>query len=100
MLPTLLFGLQAVSGPVLPVPKVLRAAPGCDRSAEGDEVVVCARTDQPDRLKPVPEHYTEPTIPKAEVRVFGNARLSAETEQAGVGGFPSNRAMMRLKIPF
>ena len=37
------------------------------------------RSDKEDRVRREAERETEPTIPKAEVRVFGNSTLSAET---------------------
>ena len=89
--------MQAVTGPVLPTPPALRAVPEC--KADGDAVVVCGRRESPYRLKPVPPRYEDPTIPKAEIGVLGG-KLAAETEAASVGGFVSNRAMMRLKLPF
>ena len=39
------------------------------------------------------------TLPKARTEIAGFGTLSAETEQADVGGSPSKRAMIRLTIP-
>ena len=64
-------------------------------------MIVCApATDgsSPYRIKQPPSASSE--APKAEVHLGKGARASAETEQVGVGGFPSNRMMVRLKFKF
>ena len=66
-----------------------------------DEIVVCVRRPEgvsPYRINPV--SGSEAQLPKAEVRLANGVRASAETEQALVGGFPSNRVMVRLKFKF
>lgn len=103
MLTYLVVALQAsaVSGPPLDVPRKLRATNACKPdAADPDAIVVCARRDEPYRLKPLPQRADDPAIPKAETTLLGKTRLAVEGEQAGVGGFVSNRAMVRLKIPF
>lgn len=97
MLVAIIFVLQAVAGPVLTTPPALHAVPEC--TGNGEELVVCGRRESPYRLKPVPLRYAEPTIPKAEIGVLGG-KLAAETEAGSVGGVVSNRAMLRLKLPF
>lgn len=70
---------------------------------EGDEIVVCGQRDDPElyRLRPLdPRFEAERGLPKAEIGVFGNAKVAAETEQLMVAGAPSNRVMFRLKLPF
>jgi len=65
-----------------------------------DEVVVCARTgENPYRLKQLPAPPPR-ELPKAEVQVAEGVQAGVETEQADVGGHPSNRAMLRLKVKF
>lgn len=100
MLIALLFTLQVI-GPPAAAAKRLSAARSC--AAEGGQagdVVVCGRPDQEQfRLRPLPDR-TEPAVPRAETRVFGNVKAAADVEQAGVDGFPSNRIMLRLKFPF
>ena len=39
-------------------------------------------------------------MPKAQVRLAPGVSASAETDQADVGGFPSNRMLVRLKFKF
>ena len=98
-----------VAGPPVPpprvVPKPIEVTGPCaagHQPRQDDEIVVCARPQEAFRLKPLPDRYTPQSgIPKAEVKVFGNAKLSAEAERgADAQGGPINRAMVRLKIPF
>ncbi|WP_343525549.1 5'-nucleotidase [Sphingomonas sp.] len=89
----------AVAGPVLPVPRRPEAPTRCPVGETGDDVVVCARSAEEDRLRPVPDYSKPLSLPKARTEIPGVGTLSGEVEQAGVGGFPSNRAMIRLKIP-
>jgi hypothetical protein len=69
---------------------------------ETDEVVVCAHRngESPYRLTDVPEPAEGEALPKAEVQVAEGVSVGAETEKADVGGFDSNRAMVRLKVKF
>ena len=78
-------------------PPALRATKPC--VADDDDIVICGRSEQPYRLKPLAPRYDEATVPKAAVHVLG-ATGAAEAEAASVGGIPSNRAMVRLKLPF
>lgn len=67
----------------------------------GGEIVVCANRDgdRPYRLKqPAPPRKTE--LPKAQMNIAEGVSAGIETEEADVGGFPSKRAMVRLKIKF
>lgn len=89
----------AVAGPVLPVPRRPPTARRCPADDTGDDVVVCGRSADADRIGTVPDYSRPFTLPRARTDIPGVGTLSAETEQAGVGGFPSNRAMIRLKIP-
>jgi hypothetical protein len=69
---------------------------------ETDEVVVCANRngESPYRLTDVPAPAEGEALPKAEVQVAEGVSVGAETEKADVGGFDSNRAMVRLKVKF
>lgn len=70
-------------------------------SGAGDEVVVCANRngESPYRLnQPAPP--PPKSVPKAEVKLAEGVSADAGTEQVDVGGFPSNRAMIRLKVKF
>lgn len=92
----------AIAGPALEKPQA--PARPCESVAAGSEVVVCGRAVDQEafRLRAIPDRYEEnpAALPKAETSILGGrAKLAAETEQAGVGGFVSNRGMVRLKIP-
>ena len=66
-----------------------------------DEIVVCVRRPQgvsPYRINQSPG--PQPQVPNAEVQLANGVSVSAETEQAHIGGFPSNRVMVRLKFKF
>lgn len=102
MLATLLLGAQAVSGPPAPPPEKPRQARPCPAEPVGNgEVVVCGSVDQEHlRLRPLPDVAGGPAVPRAEATLAGDLRASADVEQADVGGVPSNRIMLRLKLPF
>ena len=76
--------------------------PCAAQRSETDEVVVCANRDgeSPYRLTEVPEPNGNAALPKAEVKVADGVGVGAEMEKAEVGGFDSNRAMVRLKFKF
>ena len=73
----------------------------CDpRRAATDEVVVCGRRDSqsPYRIGPQPD--LPQAIPNAEFRLFDGVGLKLHAEEGEVGGIPTNRAMVSLKIKF
>ena len=76
--------------------------PCAEQRSETDEVVVCANRNgkSPYRLTEVPEPAEGAALPKAEVQVAQGVSAGAETEKADVGGFDSNRMMVRLKVKF
>ena len=106
MAPMLAMLMQSagVSGPVLPVmpvPVRLTPPPDCPVSDSGDIVVCSRREHESYRLKPLPDRYARDAgVPRAALRIGGNATLSAETESATVGGFTSKRAMAKFKLKF
>ena len=69
-------------------------------AASSDEVVVCANRngESPYRLQEPPAKPKG--VPKAEMSVAEGVSVAGETEQSDVGGVPSNRAMLRLKVKF
>lgn len=90
---------QAAAGPHLPAPPRPPSDKPCPVGALSGDVVVCARSQNAYRLKPLPPRANEPALPPAAIRI-GDTTLSAEAEQSGLpGGIPVNRAMLRLKIP-
>lgn len=91
----------AVFRPVLPQPRSV-VPRECPRAQPGDTaIVICGRGQEEFRLPPMPQRYvTDPqALPKAAMKI-GDNTVAAETEQADVGGFTSNRVMLRLKRPF
>jgi len=99
MLPAVLLQ-AAVAGPVLPRPRVPRDLAPCPVGEDGD-VVVCAPDQRQFRLGPAPRLRADGSVlPRAQMALDGKTDLSAETDQAGVGGFTSNRGMIRLKRRF
>ena len=64
-----------------------------------EEVVVCAKRGQsPYRLKALPP--AEHKLGDAKVQISDGVSAAAETESADVGGFTSNRLMVRFKVKF
>ena len=105
MIVLVMVGLQAstaAAGPPAALPAPIRIIAPCPLPDDGSDVTVCARRHAADRyrLRALPATTTGTALPKAEVRVFGNAKLTGEAEAGSVGGFTSNRAMVRLKVPF
>ncbi|QYU70796.1 hypothetical protein J4558_12075 [Leptolyngbya sp. 15MV] len=64
------------------------------------EIVVCATDQDEFRYKREFDVEARPAIPDARISLGDGKTLSAETEQVGVGGFPSNRIMLRLRVGF
>jgi hypothetical protein len=96
----LMAALQAVSsGPTDKVDLTIHQ-PCQQQSVASDEVVVCAGSggQSPYRLEQQPGQRKND--PKAQLQVAEGVAAAVETESADVGGFPSNRAMVRLKIKF
>jgi hypothetical protein len=73
----------------------------CEVSRADDQVVVCGNRngESPYRLKQ-PAQKPRKALPDAQLQIGEGVAIAAETEQADVGGFTSNRAMVRLKIKF
>jgi hypothetical protein len=97
--------LQAATAVAPPAPapddRLLHPVPPpahCDRSST--DIVVCAKDQDTYRLPKTGPEIDEPLLPKAEWKIFGNAKASVGTSQRNVGGFPSNAVMATIKIPF
>ncbi len=101
MFPIMIVLAQAVTS--VPPGKIDLTVPQpCEtQKSTESEVIVCGRrTDgsSPYRLNQPP---TQPSdIQKAETQLADGVRVSAETENVDIGGTPSNRLMVRLKIKF
>ena len=93
---SLLLLLQASSAP--PVAYDTRAVTqACASGASSGDIIVCGRRDQ--------DRYRIPKLPP-DARSFGTAETNIRgvtagvgTELGNVGGIPTNRVMMKLKIP-
>ena len=101
----LLLALQA-SAPATPMApidfdlaEVARRPKRCS-DASPNEIVVCARRGQGDRLKPIPGAAELDRPEDAAIDLPGGMKGSAVVESATVGGFQSNRVMVRIKMPF
>jgi hypothetical protein len=76
---------------------VIRPRCGLEPDAPTDEIVVCARDEEQFRLRPLPEL---PDSPPASIGIGENARISGRVEGVTIGGVPSNRIMIDLKLKF
>ena len=100
MLLLLLTAQAAPGAPPETIDLLARPEPSC-AATKANEVVVCGRRNA-DRYRIPPEYRTtEQTeeLGRAEMRI-GSAAIAAQTERAQVGDFPSNRIMLRIKVPF
>ena len=80
---------------LLPKPVI---KPRCPRSS-ANEIVVCAPDQEQYRLRPLPPTYESATS-GAEVGLGQGATAGVAAEGAGVGGWVSNRVMVRVKLKF
>jgi hypothetical protein len=100
---TLLLLLAAQAAGSVPAEQIVpAAAPRCRaRASANDEIVVCARrADGPSPYRINQPPAAEEGLPKAQMQIARGVSAAAETEQADVGGFPSNRLLVRFKIKF
>ena len=65
-----------------------------------DEVVVCGRRDQQSPYRIGPQAPPPPALPNAEFKISDSAEAKLSAEQGEIGGIPTNRAMITLKIKF
>lgn len=73
---------------------------GCRPTDEADEILVCGRRDLSKfRAPPLSQDYEEGPL-RAETSLAGNVKGSIDVEQADVGGTPSRRAKITIKVPF
>jgi hypothetical protein len=73
----------------------------CDpRRTATDEVIVCGRRDSQSLYRVGPQPELPPAIPNAEFRLLDGVGLKVHAEEGEVGGVPTNRAMVSVKIKF
>lgn len=80
---------------LLPKPAV---TPRCPQLS-ANEIVVCAPDQEEFRLRPLPKIH-QGTASAAQVGVGKGATAGIAAEAAGVGGWVSNRIMVRYKLKF
>ncbi len=67
--------------------------------AKGD-IIVCARTGDPDKARLSGPYDERDGPPQAEFVLFGRVRARIHGDQANIGGFTTNRAMVTVTVPF
>lgn len=70
------------------------------QSSSGDEVVVCGRREGQSPYRIGPQPPAPPTLPNAEFKISDGIEAKLSGEQGEIGGIPTNRAMISLKIKF
>ena len=100
---TLLFLIMAQAADPAAIDSTASVVPprcGAERPLNG-EIVVCGNRGErtsPYRINQPPA--PQEGLPKAQMQIADGVSASAETEQQILGGWPSNRFMVRLKIKF
>lgn len=69
-------------------------------SVSEDDVVVCGRRDGRSPYRIGPQLPTPPALPDAQFNISDGVAAKLSAEQGEVGGIPTNRAMITLKIKF
>lgn len=77
-------------------PSSARAA--CDLSGAGTDVVVCGRKTIKVEARQFPDFTEEPLL--AGIDLPGGGRAAVTMQHADVGGTPSRRVMVGIKLPF
>ena len=73
----------------------------CAPTGDTDEILVCGNRNSESayRLKrPMQEERS--ALPRAQVQISESVSAGVEAEQVEVGGYPSQRAMVRFKFKF
>ena len=65
-----------------------------------DEIVVCGRRNGQSPYRIGPQPPTPPTLPDAQFKISEGVEARLSAEQGEIGGIPTNRAMVTLKIKF
>jgi hypothetical protein len=82
-------------------PPVLTTSPpkcGTPAKPQSDEIVVCAKRSEGYRIEPAGP--PAPVLPPAHLQISENIAAKIDLEQETISGFPSNRAMLSIKIHF
>lgn len=65
-----------------------------------DEIIVCGRRDGQSPYSIGPQAPTPPMLPDAQFKISDGVEAKLSAEQGEVGGIPTNRAMVTLRIKF
>jgi hypothetical protein len=98
MLLPIFVAIQSVD-PAISTDSLLTRPERCLKQS-GEEIIVCGRRngESPYRIGPQPP--APPTLPDAEFSLSNGVKLKLNAEQGELGGIPTNRAMVTLKIRF
>jgi hypothetical protein len=96
----LLFQLAATSGPLLPDASTAPTVSQRDCAPDARQIVVCAKDRDTYRLPKTGPAIEAPLLPKAEWRLFGDAKMGVHGEERSVGGWSAPAAMATITVPF
>lgn len=101
-MPLLLAAMVQAVASVPPEKIDLTIAQPCEaRGSTKAEIVVCGRRgDGPGPYRIARSPPRQSRMPKAEMQLAEGVKIAGETETVDVGGFPSERFVLRLKINF
>lgn len=95
--------LQATST-IVPAPsmdqRLLHPVPPTTCNPSPTEIVVCGKDIDSYRLPKTGPSPDVTALPKAEWRLFGNAKMTAHGSERTVGGFSAPAAMATISVPF
>lgn len=90
---------QAAAPPLrVEIPVSVPSTQKCD-AVPADEIVVCAPDSSVYRLGPSAVMVRRP-LPKAEIKLSGNASIAAQLQSGSLGNTPTNRAMVAVTVAF
>jgi len=73
----------------------------CEASrGQNGEIVVCGRRNEQSPYRIGPQAPSPPALPNAEFSLSDGVKVKLQAEQGELGGIPTNRAMVTLKIRF
>lgn len=96
--PTSATSTQSVEGAEPPRLSTSPARCSPPAKSQSDEIVVCAKRSEGYRIGPV--EPPAPALPTAKLQISDNIAAKIDLEQEVISGFPSNRAMVSIKIRF
>jgi hypothetical protein len=79
---------------------LLRPERCSQQSGNSNEVVVCGRRQEQSPYRIGPQAPAATALPKAEFKLSDEVEAKLSAEQGEIGGIPTNRAMISLKIKF